>query len=66
MNHGNLKESFIFDFYKNEKLNEIKLGIRMIFQSNEKTLSDQEIQESALKILEPILELDGVSIPGME
>jgi len=66
MNHGNLKESFIFDFYKNEKLNEIKLGVRMIFQSNEKTLSDQEIQESALKILEPILELDGVSIPGME
>ena len=50
-----LKDFFIFDFYKNEKNEEIKIGVRMIFQSNEKTLSDDDIKESISKILEPIL-----------
>ena len=62
----NLKDFFIFDFYINEKIGEIKVGIRMIFQSTEKTLSDEDIQKSINKILKPILNLDGVSIPGLE
>ena len=61
-----LIESFIFDLYKNKKNNEIKLGIRLIFQAKDKTLSDEEIQESVQKLLKPILKLDGVSIPGMK
>jgi len=36
----------------------------MIFQSNTKTLSDADIQKSISKLLEPILAIDGVSIPG--
>ena len=60
-----LKESFIFDFYKNEKNEEIKIGVRMIFQSNEKTLSDEDIKNSISEILEPILAIDGVAVPGM-
>ena len=59
-----LKDFFIFDFYKNEKNEEIKIGVRMIFQSNEKTLSDDDIKESISKILEPILSIEGVSVPG--
>ena len=43
----------------------IKIGIRLIFQSHKKTLSDIEIQESIQRIIEPALLLDGVSIPGM-
>ena len=62
---NNLKESFIFDFYKNHKKSEIKLGVRMVFQSKEKTLSEKEIQSSVDKILDPILSLNGVSIPGL-
>jgi len=62
----NLKDFFIFDFYINEKIGEIKVGIRMIFQSTKKTLSDEDIQKSINKILKPILNLDGVSIPGLE
>ena len=62
---NNLKESFIFDFYKNHKKNEIKLGVRMVFQSKEKTLSEKEIQSSVDNILDPILALNGVSIPGL-
>ena len=62
----NLKDFFIFDFYKNEKLGEIKLGIRLIFQSNINTLSDTEIQKSTQKLLRPLCDLEGVSIPGLE
>ena len=65
LNHQYLKDSFIFDFYKNEKLNEIKIGIRLIFQSNDKTLSEKEIQAFSNTLLDPIIKLDGVSIPGM-
>ena len=60
-----LKDSFIFDFYKNDKNEEIKIGVRMIFQSNKKTLSDEDIKDSISKILEPILNINGVSVPGM-
>ena len=65
MQNEYLKESFIFDFYKNEKMNEIKIGVRMVFQSDKKTLSENEIQDSSNKLLAPLLDLDGVKIPGM-
>ena len=60
-----IENSFIFDYYKNNKTKTIKLGYRFIFQSKHKTLSDSEIKKVVNKILEPILEIDGVSIPGM-
>ena len=60
-----VKDSFIFDFYKNEKLNLVKLGYRFIFQSNFKTLSEEEINKKVQEIINPIIEIDGVSIPGM-
>ena len=60
-----VKEIFIFDFYKNIKSNNVKIGYRFVFQSNEKTLSDEEIQMKVNEILEPILKMSGVSIPGM-
>ena len=65
-NDDNLRDFFIFDFYENEKLSEIKVGIRLVFQSPSKTLSDEDIQNSIDKILEPIINLSGVSIPGLE
>ena len=49
-----------------EKLGEIKVGIRLVFQSPAKTLSDEDIQKSIDKILKPIIDLKGVSIPGLE
>ena len=60
-----IKNSFIFDFYKNDKTETVKLGFRCIFQSHFKTLSDLEINNKVQEILSPILKLDGVSIPGM-
>ena len=60
-----IKDSFIFDFYKNDKTKIVKLGYRCIFQSNLKTLSDIEVNEKVQEILNPILKIEGVSIPGM-
>jgi len=55
----------MFDFYKSNTNNELKVGYRLIFQSKSKTLSDEDIQNSVRKILKPILALNGVSIPGI-
>ena len=66
LNDKNLKDAFIFDFYQNQKLKEIKVGVRLIFQSSLNTLSDKEIQKSVNKLLKPILNLEGISIPGLE
>jgi len=61
-----LKNSYMFDFYINKDLAETKIGFRMIFQSNKKTLTDQEIEESINQIIKPILLIDSVSIPGID
>lgn len=61
----NLKDAFIFDFYENKKLNVIKVGVRLIFQSSSTTLSDEEISESVNSLLKPIIDLEGISIPGL-
>ena len=60
----NIKDLFLFDFYKNENNNEIKVAYRFIFQSNEKTLTDEEINIEMKPLLMKILRLEGVSIPG--
>ena len=59
-----LKEAFLFDFYKNNKTDEIKIGYRFIFQSNVKTLTDSEITHDMEKIIKIANGFDGVSIPG--
>ncbi len=65
INDQHLKNFYIFDFYKNKKLKQIKIGVRLIFQSNYKTLSEKEIKKSTSKILKPILNIEGISIPGL-
>ena len=60
-----VSKSFIFDFYNNEKLNTIKLGNRITFQSKFKTLSEEDINKKLKELIKPILELDGVFIEGM-
>ena len=59
-----IKSIFLFDFYKNEEKNLVKIGYRIIFQSDSKTLLDNEINKKIEEILSPVLEIDGVSIPG--
>ena len=59
-----IKNSFMFDFYENKKINETKIGYRFIFQSHDKTLNDIEINLEIKKITEAALSIDSVSLPG--
>ena len=61
----NLKDFYMFDFYENKENMEIKVGYRFIFQSFNKTLTDNEINSEVDSILEPLLRIDSVYIPGM-
>ena len=49
--HENLKESFIFDFYKNENNNQIKVGVRLIFQLLHIPLSKMRLMKALIKFL---------------
>ena len=64
-NHSLLKEIFVFDYFKNEKLNEIKIGFRFIFQSNLKTITDEEVNKVINEIISVALSIDSVNIPGL-
>lgn len=66
VNVANLKESFIFDYYENKKTNITKIGFRFIFQSHNKTLTDQEVDNEIKVIINSILLIDSVSLPGMQ
>jgi phenylalanyl-tRNA synthetase beta subunit len=56
---------FIFDYFKNEKLKEIKIGFRFIFQSKEQTLTSSQIDLVYNDIVNQSLKIDGISIPGI-
>ncbi|MFL2731109.1 MAG: phenylalanine--tRNA ligase subunit beta [Gammaproteobacteria bacterium] len=60
-----IKDMFIFDYFKNEKLEEIKIGFRFIFQSKEQTLTSSQIELIYNDIVNQSLKIDGVSIPGI-
>ena len=60
-----IKDSYMFDFFENKKIGEYKIGFRFIFQSNSRTLNDKEIDNIIIEIIEPILQIDSVSLPGV-
>lgn len=61
-----LKKSFMFDFYENKDSNEIKIGYRFIYQSEVKTLTDSDIDREIKDIINQILIIESVSIPGLK
>ena len=60
-----IKEIFIFDFYKNQKNNEIKLGFRFIFQSTTSTITENEVNIAMEAIIKHTLSIESVTIPGL-
>lgn len=60
-----IKEIFIFDFYFNQKSDEIKLGFRIIFQSKTSTITEKEVNIIMETIINHTTSLDSVSIPGL-
>ena len=60
-----LRDVFVFDFYNNEKKQEIKIGFRFLFQSQNATITDAEVDNIMNDIIKRALELNSVSIPGL-
>ena len=58
------KEQFIFDFYKDDKNGITKIVYRFIFQSNEKTLTLDEVDVAIKKVVESIISDDEIEVPG--
>lgn len=59
-----LKEQFIFDFYKDDKNGVTKIGYRFIFQSNEKTLTLDEVDMAIKQVIESVISDDEIEVPG--
>ena len=64
--HDSLKESYVFDFFHNEKSNQLKVGFRFIFQCIDRTLKDSEIDSIINDIISKSLEIESVEIPGLK
>jgi phenylalanyl-tRNA synthetase beta chain len=60
-----IKNVYIFDYFKNEKQEEIKIGFRFIFQSKKATLNSAEIELVYNDIITKSLSISGISIPGI-
>ena len=60
-----IKNVYIFDYFKNEKQEEIKIGFRFVFQSKKTTLNSAEIELVCNDIVNQSLRIGGISIPGM-
>ncbi len=66
MNYKNkiLRNVFVFDYYRNDKKNVIKIGFRFNFQSTDKTLTTYQIEDVLNDIISISQKLNGVEIPG--
>ena len=61
-----IKEIFVFDFFNNKNNNEIKLGIRIIFQSKIATITEEQVNNIMQIIKNQTISINGVSIPGLK
>tara|TARA_B110000008_G_scaffold26151_1_gene23529 strand:- start:4065 stop:5981 length:1917 start_codon:yes stop_codon:yes gene_type:complete len=61
-----VKNVFIFDYFKNDKSEEIKIGFRFVFQSKIKTLTASEIDMIYNEIITKTRDIKGITIPGMK
>ena len=61
-----LKDVFVFDYYRNENVGEIKIGFRFIFQSRDSTITDDEVNKVMNLVISDALKIKTVSIPGLK
>ena len=60
-----LKHAYIFDYFYNEKKQEIKIGFRFVFQGQETTLTSSEIEVIYNDLISNSRNIEGVEIPGI-
>ena len=63
--HELLKEVFIFDYFKNDKDAEIKIGFRFVFQSADTTITEMQVNNIINVIIDHIEDIEGITIPGL-
>jgi len=61
-----VKDVFVFDYFSNEKTEQIKIGFRFVFQSKKITLTAAEIDVVYNEIINKTLRIEGITIPGMQ
>ena len=59
-----LKDCYVFDYYKNEKMQAVKVGYRFVFQSKSKTITDEEVDKLIDDIILQSLKINSVTLPG--
>ena len=60
-----VKNIFIFDYFHNEKAQEVKIGFRIVFQSKKTTLKAAQVELVYNDLINQSLKIDGISIPGL-
>ena len=60
-----IKNIYIFDYFRNDKKEEIKIGFRFIFQSKKATLKSEQIELIYNEIIHKSLKIKGIDIPGI-
>ena len=60
-----LKHAYIFDYFFNDKKQEIKIGFRFVFQGQETTLTSAEIEVIYNDLISNSRSIEGVEIPGI-
>ena len=60
-----LKEKFIFDYYKNNETKALKVGYRFIFQSQDVTIKEKEVDKDLNDIIGFTKMIESVEIPGL-
>jgi phenylalanyl-tRNA synthetase beta chain len=61
-----LKEAYVFDYFFNEKKEEIKIGFRFVFQSLESTVTDKEVNKVINQIIMHTQSFKNIKIPGLD
>jgi len=61
-----LKNVFLFDYYVNKDTSQIKMAFRFTFQSNLKTITDNEVNKVMEDIISKSLKIESVKIPGLK
>ena len=60
-----LKDLFVFDFYENSETDKIKIGFRFVFQSDEKTLTDGDVDILMKDVINNCINIGDIQIPGL-
>ncbi len=60
-----LVEKFMFDFFKNDKTDQYKIGYRFIFQSQDVTIKESEVDDVINDIIANTIKIKTVKIPGL-